>query len=69
MLPQLGQFGLYTDNQLSTHKVSINKLGVVVKGAKQTEKYSPRIFFAIGRKGIFRLLFFDLKHELGNRPK
>jgi|GEM_PF-2684170 len=66
MMPPIGQFGVYTENNLSDSKVTVSKSGNVIKQKTPQIKYSPRIFFVIGPKGVFRLLFFDLRHELGN---
>ncbi|MEA3445933.1 MAG: hypothetical protein U9R19_14535, partial [Bacteroidota bacterium] len=49
-LPPIGQFALYTDNEVEANRETGNK--------------SPRIFFMLGHFGVFYILFYDPYHEI-----
>lgn len=49
-LPPIGQFALYTTSENNA--------------SRETGIKSPRVFFMIGEKSVFYILFIDLYHEI-----
>jgi hypothetical protein len=49
-LPPIGQFALYTKAEQ--------------KASRESGIKSPRVFFMIGEKSVFYILFIDLYHEI-----